>query len=102
MSEAFIVGCRRMLTPVMQLATEIVSTDQLCNIQKRVTSKNIVVCCCVQASINERAKFKAETLSNVGGRVLTTSLKESGTGGLAAVEAHGSTVILAARVTRED
>ncbi|WIA35756.1 hypothetical protein OEZ86_004152 [Tetradesmus obliquus] len=31
-----------------------------------------------QASINERAKFKEETLSNVGGRVLTTSLKESG------------------------
>ncbi|KAF6266320.1 hypothetical protein COO60DRAFT_446926 [Scenedesmus sp. NREL 46B-D3] len=31
-----------------------------------------------QASISERSKFKAETLSNVGGRVLTSSLKESG------------------------
>eukprot|EP00882_Tetradesmus_deserticola_P002617 GHRQ01002783.1.p1 GENE.GHRQ01002783.1~~GHRQ01002783.1.p1 ORF type:complete len:270 (+),score=108.58 GHRQ01002783.1:180-989(+) len=31
-----------------------------------------------QASISERSKFKAETLSNVGGRMLTSALRESG------------------------
>jgi hypothetical protein len=36
--------------------------------------------------MSERAKFKAETLSNVGGRVLTTSLKESGAGALAVLD----------------
>jgi uncharacterized membrane protein len=42
----------------------------------------------LQAAITERAKFKAETLSNVGGRVLTTSLKESGTGVFAGNMSH--------------
>ncbi|KAF8057896.1 coq6 [Scenedesmus sp. PABB004] len=31
-----------------------------------------------QASLKERAKFKAETLSNVGGRVVTEALRETG------------------------
>eukprot|EP00775_Hariotina_reticulata_P008851 gene8851-9030_t len=31
-----------------------------------------------QASLNERSKFKAETLSNVGGRITSGALRESG------------------------
>lgn len=36
-----------------------------------------------QAALKERSKFKQETLSNVGGRLVTSALRESGSGACA-------------------
>lgn len=54
----------------------------LCLVAVKASAAAAAVACCAanQASLKERSKFKKETLSNIGGRYVTDSLKETGAG----------------------